>query len=559
VDSDKVGRAIVRFGNSALAKEIFQDVLDGIRKLVSVGYDRTGIVESKKDKSTNAVTTRYRWQPTHIAIVPVPADTTVGVGREQVDSAPSTDKKTETLIVMPDTTPALDEAKLRSDAVANDRKRIKEITTAADLLIKDHGKRNGGKMADTIRGIVTECLANDTSVGDFQIRAMKEVLDAKEAKPVTLADCTENPGAYNLMRGIQSAVKRKMEGKSPVPEGLEGEVHQEMMRKANANGGFAHADMEAGFQVPPDAPLRGVRSWRNQRLARDMQATVFPSGGAFVPTQLVTPIIEVLRNMSVLDRLGIRRMAGLQGNIVIPRQEATATAYVVTEIQALTASQQILGQIALNPHRVGATQTYSHQFIMQSAPDAEAFMRDDMLKVIALQWDRLGLNGVGAQGEPLGIMNTPGIASVVFGATPTYIKLISMRTAIRKANVLDEIAYVSTPATEGSLAGVAEALTGATTVGGAQNAVWKPSEGEAVGEGRVCGCLAIASNQVPNDQVLAGAFIHLIHAVWGGITIVVDQYTKAGQAEVVLTMNTWGDYALRHPQAFCLSADSGAQ
>ena len=35
---DKVGRAVVRFGKSARAEEVFQDVVDGIRKNVSVGY-----------------------------------------------------------------------------------------------------------------------------------------------------------------------------------------------------------------------------------------------------------------------------------------------------------------------------------------------------------------------------------------------------------------------------------------------------------------------------------------------------------------------------------------
>ena len=42
VDADKVGRAVVRFGNSDKANEIFKDVQDGIRQLVSVGYDITG-------------------------------------------------------------------------------------------------------------------------------------------------------------------------------------------------------------------------------------------------------------------------------------------------------------------------------------------------------------------------------------------------------------------------------------------------------------------------------------------------------------------------------------
>ena len=37
-DADKVGRAVVRFGKSKLADEVFRDVIDGIRSNVSVGY-----------------------------------------------------------------------------------------------------------------------------------------------------------------------------------------------------------------------------------------------------------------------------------------------------------------------------------------------------------------------------------------------------------------------------------------------------------------------------------------------------------------------------------------
>ena len=38
IGADRVGRAVVRFGKSARAEEIYQDVKDGIRSNVSVGY-----------------------------------------------------------------------------------------------------------------------------------------------------------------------------------------------------------------------------------------------------------------------------------------------------------------------------------------------------------------------------------------------------------------------------------------------------------------------------------------------------------------------------------------
>ena len=38
VGDDRVGRAVVRFGRSERASEIFNDVVDGIRRHISVGY-----------------------------------------------------------------------------------------------------------------------------------------------------------------------------------------------------------------------------------------------------------------------------------------------------------------------------------------------------------------------------------------------------------------------------------------------------------------------------------------------------------------------------------------
>ena len=50
VDDDKVGRATVRFGKSERAQEIFGDVSDGIRRLVSVGYQVKQVDKAERDK-----------------------------------------------------------------------------------------------------------------------------------------------------------------------------------------------------------------------------------------------------------------------------------------------------------------------------------------------------------------------------------------------------------------------------------------------------------------------------------------------------------------------------
>lgn len=537
VDGDKVGRAVVRFGNSTLAKEIFEDVKDGIRKLISVGYDRTGIISSKKD-GNNMTTTRYRWCPSHIAIVPVPADTTVGVGREKVDSTEGeTTKNKENFMAEEKTTTIvqIDEAKVRSDALKADANRRKEIRTAGDLLAKDRPD-----MTDRIREMVNEACEGETTVMEFNNSAMREVIRTKAPQNFSMAQLgvsKKDQKEYSLLRAIQSCINK---GKQ-IPEGFEGEVHQEISKR---NLGVAYE----GFLIPADLPVTNTRS------RRDLQVNVFSQGGATVAQEMTTPIIELLRNRMVTTALGVRSMAGLEGNIVIPRQTGAATAYAVSEIQALTISTQALDQIALTPKRIGAYNQYSKQLLLQSSIDVENFIRDDLMKVVAIKWDLMILNGQGAASEPLGIMNTPGIGSVTFGAAATFAKLVSFWTNIATANAdVGEMAYVTTPTAAGTLQSAAKLLTGATTV--AANPLW---EGGGT-DGRVNNYRAMATNQMPNNQILFGVWSECIHALWGGYDVVVNPYSLDTQAEVRITVNTWGDVAVRHPQCFCVSSDSAAQ
>jgi hypothetical protein len=192
---------------------------------------------------------------------------------------------------------------------------------------------------------------------------------------------------------------------------------------------------------------------------------------------------------------------------------------------------------------------------LQSSPDVEALIREDNFRQIAIKIDSMGLMGLGGNAEPLGIMNTPGINAILFGGTPTYAQVVGMETAIRKNNVYDPIVFLTTSATRGRWRVLPAALVGSTIVSGETNALWTGNNDDEFVAGRP----AYDSQQVPNDQVIAGAFEHLLHAMWGGLDIVVDYITRAAFGEIVITYNTWNDFALRHPQAFCTSVDSGNQ
>lgn len=70
-------RATVRFGKSALASEVYGDVADNIRGNVSIGYSISKMQKDKDGKTYRAIA----WRPMEASIVSIPADVTVGVGR----------------------------------------------------------------------------------------------------------------------------------------------------------------------------------------------------------------------------------------------------------------------------------------------------------------------------------------------------------------------------------------------------------------------------------------------------------------------------------------------
>lgn len=456
--------------------------------------------------------------------------------------------------------------------------RAKEIASVADTHIKTHGTRefkDGDKtmeLRDKISALANEFLQTDETVDKFKIRCLEVISAATEPKAVRAHDYVpkEDMAQFSVVRCVQQAILAREKGQQGFPDekGLEGGIIKEYMKRVKDGGGMPGKEPE-GFIVPPDAQFgshmmsrsemkREFRKLQNQ-YGRDMQATVFGAGGATVPTFWLLPVIDLLRNKTVLNRVGMRTLSGLTGNVILPRLEAPSTAYSVSEIAAVTTSQQTLGQLTATPHRVSAEVDYSKQLVFQASPDIENLIRDDMFQVLGIKRDQLGLNGQGANSEPLGIMNTPGIGAVTFGATPTYIKMVLFETLIRQQNVMGRLAYASTSATKGSLKTVAEALTGATTIGGSQNAIWKGIGGDGEEDGTVNGYQAIDSQQIPGNLVLAGMFNDFVECMWAGLDIVVDYYTKASNAEVRIIMNLWIDYLARHPQAFCVSTDAGNQ
>ena len=92
--ADRKLRSVVRFGKSALAQEVYQDVKDGIRSNVSIGYQ----IRQMEDKRADGTVGISSWLPYEASIVSVPADAGVGVNRNAEFIEPTI--KTEEKVIM---------------------------------------------------------------------------------------------------------------------------------------------------------------------------------------------------------------------------------------------------------------------------------------------------------------------------------------------------------------------------------------------------------------------------------------------------------------------------
>ncbi len=570
---DRKGRATVRFSRSARGNEIFQDVKDGIRKLVSVGYKVVEyVLESKQnDTETYRVT---RWQPFEISIVSVPADATVGVGRSDSpteEDVAMTGKTDPTKTANPaagvapaaPSAPAPDEANrgtdlhLVQDTLSAERKRIVEIRAIGE----QHGLNEMANAAID-RGVTLDA---------FRAQVLDVLQERGTLRPAETPDIGMNEREvknYSFLRALRAAA-------DPANAHLIAPFETECSNAARDKRGELAKEREGGLTIPVDVLNRGIdldggaaasaaRHLMARAAQRDLVAGTTTAGGHTVATELLgSSFIELLRNALVLDRMGITMLRDLNGNIAIPSQSGAATGYWVAENGAPTESQQTFGQVTLTPKTVGAFTDYSRRLLLQSSIDVEAFVRADLASVIAQTILTAAINGSGSSNQPEGLLNISGIGSVAGGTNglaPTYDHMVDLETAIANANAdVGSMAYLTNTKVRGKLRKTQEF---ASTNG---KAVW--TSGRERGIGDVLGYDAYTTNAVPSDldkgtstgvcsAIIMGVWSEFILGMWGGLDVMLDPYTgaTAGTKRVVALQDL--DFNVRHPAAFASMQDA---
>lgn len=563
IGDDRRGRAVLRFGRSARAEEIWQDVRDGIRSQVSVGYYvLRAVLEETGDNGD--VYRVVSWRPVEISLAAIAADPTVGVGRsadavrleldDELDERDRNEgaREAERLAVredrsmtVPTTTPAhptADEiARVREETRQREETRGREIMATAE---------RWNCREDGLRAI-----AEGTSAAEFRGWVLENKVPAGAplaTPPSAIGLGGRELGSYSLRRLILALATRDWSGAE-----LEREASNEVAKRLGIEARGALIPFEVLTQPMGRAMLEGV----SPRLATRAAVAKGGSGGNLISDDHDSAsFIDLLRARQVLRAAGAKILPGLVGDLSIPRRTGSATGAWVAEGGGTGDTPQTYDQVALSPKTVRARSDMTRKMLLQSAPAIEGLTRDDLALVLALAIDFAGLAGPTGGNSPVGVQNVVGVGSVSFGPTvggaPTWPLIVQLESEVAIDNAdMGALAYITNPRVRGKLKTTEKASSTAAFI-------WDSGSPDAPVNGYPCHI----TSQVPSTLAEGGSgnilsalyfgnWNDLLIGEWGTLDITAESVTLGDSGGVVVRAFADVDVAVRHPESFAVATD----
>ena len=523
--------AHIRFGRSELAQEAWQDVLDGIRKSVSVGYRINSMV---RDESAEDATFRANWTPMEASLVSIPADTNpmVGVARSkdsaEVNTPVINNNNLKEIKMTEEIKSEVNLDEVRSEATVVARSAVAKEAKEILALATKHNKRDladasigEGHTLEQFRGILLNNISDDTPL----------------ETPVAEVGLNEKQrGQYSFLNAIRAASSGDWS-----KAGLEREISNEI---ANRSGKEAR-----GFYLPMDI------GWgqRDQTVGTNSQGG-FLKGTDHLGNEFIG---EVYAN-SVVASLGGRVMTGLQGDIAIPKLSASVTnTAFVAEGSAPSEGAGVFAQVTMAPKTLATFVDYTRKLALQSDPSVEQILRNDVVQTMAAKIDQVALNG-GGSNEPSGILqesDTNVVAIATNGGAVTYAKVVDMEAAIASDNALTgTLNFATTPGVQGAMRQIPRQGSGVEG-----NFILNDSNS-------ILGHNVTVSTNVPSTltkgstsgtchALILGDFSQVMMGFWSGIDVVVDSSTLSTSGGTRIAFFQDVDVAVRIPNAFAAIKD----
>lgn len=276
---------------------------------------------------------------------------------------------------------------------------------------------------------------------------------------------------------------------------------------------------------------------------RDLTVGIGGAGGYLIRTDVAPGdlFIGYVHANSVLEQQGIAHLP-MSGNAAFPKVSGTISTYWnPTEASSFTESQFTFAVEAGSPKTLGSYCEISDLWIKSTSPVAQAFVLREDARATTAEFDKKLINGVGAAGEPMGVLNVNGIGSVS-GTSVAYSGILDVIKTVENASGivrLGRAGFVVAP-------DVAKLLR---------------SRERAAGSGMIMNGCTLAdfpcqvSKAMPDGTLIFGDWSQLVLCEWGLLEIGVDPYGSDGglfKKGLIGLRSIWTiDPVLLHVESFC--------
>lgn len=327
--------------------------------------------------------------------------------------------------------------------------------------------------------------------------------------------------------------------------GINAEIHQEGKRE------MISSNITPKGQVIPAFILAG-----EERALTTSTADTAKAGYLIQTEKLGGEYIDLLRNAVVSVKAGAQFMGGLVGNIDIPKLVTSAGGAWLTETGAITAADNVHGQLSGSPKRYGNATPISKTLLRQTTMDAERIVRNDLIRTHAVAVDTASLIGSGSSNQPTGISATAGIGSYALGTNglaPTWAMAVGLETEVANDNAMQgSLCYVTNSKVRGKMK---------TVLKDAGSGLYLWDNGDYLN-----GYKVYVSNSMPStltkgsssgvcSSMYFGNFNDLMILQWGGIDLVIDGVTLAKSNQIEVVANGYYDIIVRRAESFAACLD----
>lgn len=372
VDSDRKGRARVLLSRSEAGDAVLNDIEDGVAVNISFDYNSSDPKVTRDGKGRAATVRWMKTKPRAITRVPLPADPTVGIGRDDSTTQDevvigredhATDKSknevTNKLTTEQEQARALETARVEGiDALAKRFPKFENIATRCDL---------EGKSVEDTRSAILEAFTKsqngteleDNRGDDGAAKAEPTIAIFSSVKSFTGSRQEAGVKAYRFAKWFLASALGNLEGARAVV------AAKEFCRDQN------------------------IQIVRSQTEGEDA------TGGFLVPHEFTNDMIE-LKELFGVFRRNVRVVPMASDTKSMPRRLKGLTAYVIGEGKGATESEKGWDRVTLAAKKIGALARYSSEI----AEDGLVSMGDDLAREMAYAFtkfeDTIGFTGNGS-------------------------------------------------------------------------------------------------------------------------------------------------------------------